>query len=667
MKDNQYKHLLSPMIVRGQVFKNRILCGPLGYNQVNLSAAMSQENIDYYGALARGGAARIITGDCMVSDDAGYFGGGGRPKWYAPPMEMMNSAKTFVKTIHQYDSLAFVQLGYNGADYVGGMGGETGTGSAVSYGPDAADFGTSKVIAMDQDKINEVIGHFVHCVANLRMAGVDGICIHGGHGNKILDLFRSPRHNHRTDKYGGSVEKRCTFALELLRAVRKAAGPDMILELRFSAEEIDKDGIQLEDTITYLKLLEAEHLVDIFHCSAGMHITPYHNAYVTSPGTMPRAPLRKYAKAIKAAGLKTPLALVNSVADPDVAEDIIISGDADFLVMARQICLADPYYPRKLREGKPWLIDNCLRCHGCYDMVGPCSVNPYASYKTYESSYELPEAKTKRKICIVGGGISGMKAAWTAAERGHHVILFEKENALGGQLRFADTDTLKLDIRRYKQSMEKRVMTHPNIEVRLNTTVTPERIQAEMPCSLIVSIGAEQKIPDMPGIHKQNVMTIMDTYLHPERVGKRVVMMGSGLTACEVGMHLSNLDKQVTIVGRRDVICYHEDFHHMPTAMFSPIPKFMEWIDEHHMGLYLNTDVVEVLDEGVRVRDVKTGVESILEADTVVICAGSAARRMEALRYNDCGADYFAMTGDCIKAHKIREAVSTGFWAAMEV
>ena len=655
------------MTVRGQVFKNRILCGPLGYNQVNLSPAMSQDNIDYYGALARGGAARIITGDCMVSDEAGYFGGGGRPKWYAPPMEIMSSAKTFVKTIHRYDCLAFVQLGYNGADYIGGMGGETGTGNTVSYGPDAVDFGDSKVIAMDQAKIDEVIGQFVRCVTNLRLAGVDGVCIHGGHGNKILDLFRSPRHNHRTDKYGGSVEKRCTFALELLRAVREAAGPDMIVELRFSAEEIAEDGIKLEDTITYLKLLESEKLVDIFHCSAGMHITPYYNSYVTSPGIMPRAPLRKYARAIKDAGLQTPVALVNSVADPDGAEDIIASGDADFLVMARQICLADPYYPRKLREGKPWLIDNCLRCHGCYDMVGPCSVNPYATYKTYESVYELPEAKTKRKVCVVGGGISGMKAAWTAAERGHHVILFEKENSLGGQLRFADTDTLKLDIRRYKQSMEKRVTTHPNIEIRLNTEVTPDTIRTELPCSLIVSIGAEQKIPHIPGIDKKHVMTIMDTYLHPERVGKNVIMMGSGLTACEVGLHLSNIGKNVSIIGRRDVICFHEDFHHMPTALFSPVPKFMEWINEHQMGLYLNTDAIEVTDNGVKVRNVLTGEESVIEADTVVICAGSAARRQEALSFNDCGADYFAMTGDCIKAHKIREAVSTGFWAAMEV
>ena len=215
--------------------------------------------------------------------------------------------------------------------------------------------------------------------------------------------------------------------------------------------------------------------------------------------------------------------------------------------------------------------------------------------------------------------------------------------------------------------MERRVTTHPNIEIRLNTAVTPETIRAELPCSLIVSIGAEQKIPDMPGIGKSNVMTIMDTYLHPERVGERVVMMGSGLTACEVGLHLSNIGKQVSIIGRRDIICYHEDFHHMPTAMFSPIPKFMEWIEQHDMGLYLNTDVVEVLDNGVRVRNVNTGEESVIEADTVVICVGSAARRMEALSFNDCGADYFAMTGDCIRAHKIREAVSTGFWAAMEV
>lgn len=659
---NQYSHLLSPFKIGNITFKNRILGGPLGYNQENLTAAMSQDNVDYYGALARGGAARITTGDCMVSDDAGYNGGGGRPKFYASPMEMMSSLKNYVHTIHRYDCLAFVQLGYNGGDYTNFM-----NMPGISYGPSPKSFECgAEVIEMDQAMIQRVIGDFVLCTENLRMGGVDGVIIHGGHGAKILDQFRSPLTNHRTDEYGGSLENRCRFGMELMRAVRKAAG-DMLVELRVSASEYIDGGLTVDETIDFFKMLEAEHLVDIFHVTGGMHTSPEYNCYCISPGVFPAAPFREDVRKIRAAGIKTPLAIINSVADPDIAEDIIASGDADFVILSRQINLADPYYPRKLREGKPWLIDGCLRCHGCYDVVGPCSVNPYASFKTYESSYELPLAKTPRKVCVVGGGIGGLKAAYTAAERGHRVILFEKEGALGGLLRFADTDTLKLDIRRYKNNMIRRCEEHPNIEIRLNTEATPERIAEELPCGLIVAIGGKQKIPNIPGIDRGNVLGIMESYLQPERMGGHVIMLGSGLTACEMALHLRRCGKKVTIIGRRDDICANESFKVLPTAVFSPIPTFRRMFAEQGIELRLNADVVEITDGGVRVRDVNDDSESLVGGDTVIIAAGMQDRRDEAEQFNDVGAGYFAMVGDCIGPKKIREAVSTAFWAAMEV
>ena len=661
---NMYPHLLAPKTVRGHVFKNRILCGPLGYNQKNLTASMSQDNIDYYGALARGGTARVVTGDCMVSPDARYGPqDGGRPQYYAPPMEIMDSIKTYVHTIHQYNCQAFVQLGHNGGDYH-----PFGDAKSVTYGPTGVEFPNGgRVIEMDRAKMDEVIGEFVRCVTTLRMGGIDGILIHGGHGSKIIDEFRSPLHNQRTDEYGGSVENRCRFPMELMRAVRKAAGPDVVVELRFSASEYCEGGLTVDDSIVFLKMLEAEDLVDIFHVSGGMHFAPRYNAFLTSPATFPPALFRENCKKIKAAGIKTPLAIVNSMADPDIGEDVLSSGDADFVVLARQINLADPYYPRKLREGKPWLIDNCLRCHGCFDVVGPCSVNPHATFKTYESSYRLPKSDYPRKVCIVGGGIGGMKAAFTAAERGHHVILFEKEDRLGGQLRFADTDSFKMDIRRYKNNMIRRCEEHPNIEIRLNTAVTPESIQAELPCALIVAIGGVQRMPNIPGIDRPNVLSIMDAYLRPEKLGSDIIMLGSGLTACEVGFHLERTGRHVSVIGRRERICYHEDFHVLPTAIFSPVGTFMDWFRERNADLYLNTDVVAIVDGGVKVRDVVTGEERVIPGDTVVIAAGTEDQREAAYAFNDVGAEYFAVAGDCLKPHKIRDAVSQGYWAAMEL
>ena len=387
---------------------------------------------------------------------------------------------------------------------------------------------------------------------------------------------------------------------------------------------------------------------------------------MSTAATFPAAPNREYCVRIREAGIRTPLVIINSCADPDVAEELIASGTADLVCMSRQLNLADPYYPRKLHEGRPELVDGCLRCHGCYDVVGPCSVNPHASYKTYEASYPLRKAPEARKVCVVGGGIAGLKAAHTAAERGHQVILFEQEAQLGGQLIFSDTDTYKTDIRRYKNNMVKRVLDHPNIEVRLNCRATPELVEKEAPYAVIASVGAHTRVPDIPGADRENVLPVLDAYRHPEKLGSRVILVGSGLTACEVALHLRRTGKQVVIVGRRERICYHERFDRLPTALYSPIPTFLDWFEEQNIAVHNSCEAVEVTDEGLVIRDLVTGREQTIAGDSVVLASGMKAERAQADAFRDT-APYFAAAGDCIRPKKIRDAVSTAYWAAMEI
>lgn len=650
---NMYPHLLSPFKVGKTTFKNRILGGPLGNNEGNPGGIMARANIDYYGALARGGAARIVGGgDCDVGSHGGMMGldltadgmGG---------MDVRNSVRSYVYNLHRYDCLAFVQLTHSGS---------------VKPGADMAPPGMGQgnpVDELSRDELKIVINDYVKAVTNARNWGLDGVLLHAGHC-KLLDQFRARDFNHRTDEYGGSPENRCRFPIELLEAIRKAVGPDFIIEYRTSVDECVEGGITIDETIEFLKMIDGRGLVDLIHCTSGRHTEPLLNAYCISPATFPQAPHRKYCQAIKAAGIKTPLVIINSCADPDIAEDIIASGDADLVCMSRQINLADPYYPRKLREGRPELIDNCLRCHGCYDVVGPCYVNPNASFKTYETGYELSKTAHPRKVVVVGGGIAGMKAAFTAAERGHSVILFEAEQELGGQLRFADTDTYKNEIRRFKNSFIQRVTQHPNIRLRLGVKATPELIARELPCGLIIAIGGKARTPDIPGTDK--AVTVMDSYLHPELVGDSVIMLGSGLTACEVGLHLHRLGKKVTIVGRREDICHHEtSYHTMPTSLYSPIPTFHKWFEQHGIALYNRCECVEISDTGAVVKNLENGQTMALEADTVILAAGMDDRRDDALAYNDLGAGYFAMVGDCRSPGKIREAVYTGYFAGLEV
>ncbi len=659
--DKKYEVLFEPMTIRGHTFKNRILAGPLGVNQENPGSEIIQENIDYYGALARGGAARVVGGgDSVVNVNGGYMGGMGRVKFFTPPTPgFASSIRTYVNTLHRYNCLAFVQFTYEG-----GPSGLEPMPNIRGFAPSAFKYPNgSECIEMTEKDMLDLAEDFARCAGRAAALGLDGCIIHAGHG-KLLDQFRSPAFNRRTDKYGGSVANRSRFPIYVLKKVREAVGENFIIEYRTSVDECTADGIRIDETIEFFRLLEAEHIVDLFHVTSGIHTDPVNNAHCISPATFPEAPNRIFCRKIKAAGIKTPLVIINSCARPETAASILKSEEADFVCLSRQLNIADPYYPRKLHEGREELIDNCIRCHGCYDVCGPCSVNPSATYKTYEARYPLEKSPVPRKVCVVGGGIAGLKAAYTAAERGHQVILFERSDRLGGQLVFSDTDTIKTDIRRFKDNMIRRVTEHGNIEVRLNTEASPEMIRAEGAYAVIAALGSHTRKPSFPV--QGNVLTVLEAYEQPERVKGKVVMLGSGLTACEVALHLNNLGHEVAIAGRRPDICFHENFNEMPTALYSPIPTFKIWFRERDIAVHNNCECVEITENAARLRNVATGEETLLPGDTFILATGQTARSEEAYAFRNA-APYFAMAGDCIRPHKIREAVSTGYWTAMEV
>ncbi len=649
--NNKYPHLFTPCVIRGKLFRNRILAGPLGYNEGNPEdGSMALNNIKFYAEIAAGGAARVVGGgDCVVTEDGGYMGGMDRLKFYKDPisMNLPGSIKTYVNQMHGHGALAFVQFIHGGFD------------------PEAEGPGfqcTTTIDSLTKEHMDEITQGFARCVSLAKYFGLDGCIIHAGHC-KLIDQFRARDFNHRTDEYGGSLENRCRYPIEILKAIREAAGDDFIVELRMSIDEHVEGGITIEETIEFLKMLDDLGYVDIFHCSAGRHTHQELNCWVTSPGIMPQAPNRAECRMIKDAGIKTPLAIVNSVSDPEVAESILAEGDADFVVMSRQLNLADPYYPRKLQEGHEELINNCIRCHGCYDACGPCSVNPLATYFT-AGGYPIAKAVTSRKVCIVGGGIGGMKAAEIAADRGHQVILFEKDDALGGQLRFSDTDVLKTDIRRYKTNMIKRLEDKANVEIRLSTEATPEMVSAEKPDAVIVAIGPVQKKPNIAGVTGKNVLSIMDAYRYPERVGDNVVMVGSGLSGCETTLHLCFSGKKVTVLGRSKAICAHENFNEPPTSAFSPIPVILRMFEENGVELHNNCACTEIFEGGVKA--VENGEEKVFPCDTVILGSGMQARQEDAMKFADC-APFFRQIGDCVKPSKVRMAVYQGYWAAMDI
>ena len=675
--ETKYPNLLSPYQVGQVVFKNRMLAGPLGFCVPNTGGYIHEHNLEFYEIQATGGAARITTNDYPVS---GGMGPGGGIDFRGPvDIEMEKCIQEYVRTMHRHNCLAFTEFTHGGfpvKDYQD-PDEETSTpnvrptkpkkGGVAPMPPMQRD--TRTIADLTHEDIREIIDDFASCCETAAQFGIDGVLLHGGH-NKLIDQFRSLRHNQRTDQYGGSMENRARFCIELLETIRERCGDKLLLELRLSGDEGYPGGITIDETIEFLLYLQeyeektGKNLYDLFHLSGGDHTTAAGNMATSSPAFYPAAYNRPFAKKIKAAGYKKPLVLINSINSPELAENIIASGDAEFVCMARQLVVADPFFPRKVKEGKTDEINNCIRCHNCFDRE-ECAVNPVTQNRGYMLTREVPPAKNPKKVAIVGGGIAGLKAAETAAARGHAVTLYEKTNQLGGLLRFSDTDNLKHDIRTYKNNMISRVIRQKNVTVYLNTEATPEMLEEKGYDAVIVAIGGEAVVPNIPGAHGENVLSSMDVYDHPEQVGDSVVMLGGGIQACEIALHLAKAGKMVTIVGRREKLAPHEVINN---DVFHPIPamKKMFRAFDRPVEILLGCNCVEITDKGIRAEMVKTGVEIFVEADTVVLAAGSRNRLADAMKFNNC-AGFVGIAGDCREPKKIKQAVAAGYYQAMDI
>ena len=676
--ETKYPNLLSPCQVGQVLFKNRMLAGPLGFCVPNSGGCIHEHNLEFYEIQATGGAARVTTNDYPVS--GGMAPGGGLDFREPVDIEMEKSIQEYVRTMHRHHTLAFVEFTHSGfpvRDYVD-PDEETATPNMRPLGKEMGDgkmpmppmMGDGRTLAeLSQKEIHQIIDDFASCCATAAQFGVDGVLLHGGH-NKLIDQFRSLRHNKRTDEYGGSLENRARFCIELLEAIRSRCGDKLLLELRLSGDEGYPGGITIDETIEFLMYLQAyeethqKNLYDLFHLSGGDHTTAAGNMATSSPAFYPNAYNRGFAKKIKAAGFKKPLVLINSINSPELAEDIIASGDAEFVCMARQLVVADPFFPRKVKEGRLDEINTCIRCHNCFDRE-ECAVNPITQNRAYMQTKDVPLAKEKKKVAIVGGGIAGLKAAETAAARGHAVTLYEKEGYLGGLLRFSDTDNYKHDIRTFKNNMISRVTRQENVTVCLNTEATPELLEAQGFDAVIVAIGGEPVRPDIPGATGDNVMFSMDVYDHPERIGDSVIMLGGGIQACEIALHLAKAGKKVTIVGRRDKLAPHEVINN---DVFHPIPAMKKMFRRFDPPVEIVTgcNCVEITQQGIRGVMVKTGEEISIQADTVVLAAGSRNRQAEAMKFNPC-AKFVGMAGDCREPKKIKQAVAAGYYQAMDI
>ena len=501
------------------------------------------------------------------------------------------------------------------------------------------------------EMIDDIVAAYGRTAGLAKRAGFEMIMIHGGHG-WLINQFLSLYFNHRTDAYGGSLENRCRFARRVLESVRAAVGPGFPIEFRMSGSELFEGGYTLEDGVAIAR--ELEDCIDLLHVSAGTYQRGFGD---THPSKFKEHGCNVYLAAEIKKHVKIPVATIGGLNDPQQLEEIIASGKADVVYMARAL-LADPFLPNKVMANREEDIVRCLRCFTCMaeraaTSTRRCTVNPLIG-RELEGDVVYP-APVKKKVLVAGGGPGGLYAAYTAARRGHQVILCEKESEVGGILKSEQALPFKYEMYQLSGTYAK-LAREAGVKFRLNTEVTAEYVEKESPDALIIAVGFSPLVPPIPGLKGDNVVVVNNYYLEKDKVTDDVVVFGGGLAGCECAIHLGQEGKRINLVEMRDQLAPDANVRHRP-LLLKEIDKYVT--------VHTGCKGLEVRPDGGLCED-KEG-KQILVPGTSVICAlgqRSHTDVVEALRGT---APFVRVIGDASRVSTITNAVYWGYHAALDI
>ena len=640
-----FPNLLSPIKIGNVLFRNRMFGAPINAAEIEYDGQPPITGVMVFERKAMGGAGAIMVSEVDVDPSEPRHGR------YPRDIKMMgnnNYART-ASAITRHGAVAAVELEFAGINSHS---------SDPLWGPvdmTMTSMGrTKKVVGMSEERIWEVIKGFGMSAAASKRAGFDMIVLHGAHGFG-LQQFMSPTINTRTDKWGGNPENRCRFPVEVIKEIRRVCGPDTPIEIRISGHEILEGGYGIDEGCRIAEQLDG--VADIIHVSVGAI-----NRY--EAGTFARTQLSmfypdgrnvEYAAEIKKHVKKSLIATVGGLCDPYLMEDIIASGKADIVYMAREL-LCDPDMPNKVRSGRPEDIRKCMRCLSCFsEGVGHgdllCALNPEIA-REREVYYYLPEP-VKQRVLVIGGGIAGMQAALTANSYGHDVILCEKSGELGGRILCESAVPFKEHLHEYILQ-QGAYIAKSNIDLRLNTEVTPEYAAIEQPDVIIAAIGSDPITPNIPGINGANVYQAIEVFKDPSLAKGKIVILGAGFVGTELAIYLnSDFGADVEVVEMLGEIS-HGGNHCQKQAI-------EDIIAQKNIPIHFNAKAVEITSEGVKCHGSDGDV--VYKADTVIHAVGMGPLQDEALKFNRC-ANAFHMVGECRKAADILYATSTAYTAA---
>lgn len=643
----KYPHMFSPITIGGVTFKNRIWSAPAGAHLLYGKEGYPNDHVvAYYANKARGGSANITVSAQNMDIYQEYDNVHAHENIF--DSENHRFWNHLTDAIHFYGAKASLELlgfSYHGRNYKGQL---------VSYSVNGEE-GTQ---ILDKAAMESIASIYADAAENALKCGFDMILIHGGHG-LILSQMLSPKFNTRTDEFGGCLANRAKFPIMILDAIRARVGKKLLIEYRISGSELGGDDcFTPDDCVAFLEMVQDK--IDIAHISAGSFFTdtehimhpnnfllPGHNTY-----------LAEYVK--KSGKIHIPILTLGAYQQPQDIEAALAAGKADIVAMARGT-IADAALVNKSRKGREDEIIPCIKCFHCLDYrraaTFGCSVNPTVGREARLPVLVPPKEETKR-VVIIGGGPAGMEAAITAKQRGHEVILLERNSVLGGKLNFSRQVPFKRDLCKFMDYLI-HMVEKTGVEVRLNTEATVELVESLEPDVVMAAVGAKALVPPIPGVDGANVITAEEAYRKikaGEDIGRKIAVLGGGDVGCETAVYLAQeAGKEVSLVEMTDTLAAASC-----AIPRTAITKEIEKCVDAHTG----ARCTGITKDGITYVDAEG--EHSIQADTVVLSAGMVPQKDQAEAFRMIAGEFFPI-GDCVKANNVRTAVRTGYDSAIQL
>ncbi len=642
-----YSSLFSPVAINGILVKNRILFPGMSTKHASPDGSVTERMVRYYEERAKGGAGIVTVEASAVSLEGRAFIRG--LSLYRD--EDVLGLSELTERIHAHGALASVQLMHGGCLALPDVAGHIFMVSSVCG---RTPYGDSSVLSVKD--IKTLVRRFAEAASRAVAAGFDAVELHGAHGY-LLSQFFSPLMNRRQDEYGGSLENRMRFSLEVLKAVREAVGETPVF-YRMSVVDGLQDGIQMEDSLELAVLLAREG-VDALHVSVGTRETRH---IVAPPACVPCGWNASLARAVKSAvGPSIPVIVAGRVLDENVACDILDRGDADMVAMGRAL-IAEPALPQLVCEGN---ADKALRCISCNEGCSSgsargsgigCALNPLAGY---EGRYEIVPAKRKKRVAIIGGGPAGMRAALSAHAAGHDVVLCDRGEKLGGLLHVAKLPPYKELLGAYASWCAERLgecVREGGMEIRLSEEMTEKKIQDLRPDVVLLATGS---VPLWPAFCRESNLfcTAQDILTGKRELPGRVLIVGGGLVGCETADFLLKRGRQACIVEMKDRLATDMEPR---TRVF-----MMDRLSHGSVEVWTNSTFLGLDEYGcAKVRHEARGELTFPAADAIIVALGYRPNRSLYSGLLNMGMEV-RLIGDCAGVGKIENAVRSGFEAGI--